>query len=292
MRETPAIELYVCLDISDPMVAWEVAVGRISTSVERTSDRFGISLWTHRLLRSFGSNGPSKRLLREFELERVRARVMPDAVSRLDGLYFFRTEAEALRAIDLWEWSEKASFVSRVLFWPTVTTIVDSEWITEDLFGDDDHWMPRYWRGEQRSDAPIPEVLVRGVGLIDNADLRRQAYERMCHEFPLSSKLLSFSAAAFWCGCDTAGQVKPGVVTTDDGIASSYYIYMKDFETGSGLDLTAVMKQCQSDGAVFPYDPACDEEGGLHLPDFRRCNVTIVSSELRRLALTIHGGAP
>lgn len=75
---------------------------------------------------------------------------MPDAVSRLDGLYFFRTEAAALRAIDRWECSEKASFVCKIRFWPTATTVADSEWITEDLLGDDDNWMPRYWRGEQK----------------------------------------------------------------------------------------------------------------------------------------------
>jgi hypothetical protein len=292
MRDTPAIELYACLDISDPMVAWEVAVGRISSGVERTPDGFGISLWTHRLLRSCASNGPSKRLLREFELDQTRERTLPDAVSRLDGLYFFRSEPEALRAIDRWGWSERATFVSRVLFWSTATTVVDSEWITDDLLGDDDHWMPHYWRGEPRGDAPIPEVLARGVGLIDNAELRREAYERMSEDFPLASKLLSFSAAAFWCGCDTAGQVKPGVVITNDGIASSYYIYMRDFESESQLDMAAVIQQCQSDGAVFPYDPACDENGELRLPDFRQCNVAISSGELRRLAIAIHGGAP
>lgn len=105
-------------------------------------------------------------------------------------------------------------------------------------------------------------MLARGVGLIENADLRREAYERIYQEFPLASKLLSLSAAAFCCGCDTAGQVKPGVVTTNDGIASSYYIYVSDFATGSGLDLAAVIKACQSDGAVFLCDPACDEKSG------------------------------
>lgn len=89
-------------------------------------------------------------MLNEFKLERVRQKVASDAVSRLSGLYFFRSKDEALHALDHRRWWDRAAALSRVLFWPTTTTEVDSEWITQHLLGDDDSSMPRYWSGEPR----------------------------------------------------------------------------------------------------------------------------------------------
>ena len=286
---TGSTELYACINIADPMVAWETAVGRFSSGVSKTPDGFGISLWTHKMLSGYGPRGPSKRVLRELRLERVRQRTAPSSVARLDGLYLFQSETDARRAIERWEWSADTHRLSSVHFWPSSTSIYDSEWITEDILGDDESWMPRYWRGEARGADPILEVLARGVGMIDNNDLRREAYERMSRGNPLSSKLLAFSAAAFWYGCDTAGQVKPGVLITKDGIASQYAIYMKDFETGSGLDMEAALRMCEADGAVFPYDGICDELSTITVPDFRGCNVEISNPVLRDVALAIHG---
>lgn len=290
VREGDPIELYACLDISNPMIEWEVAIGRISSGVERSPDGFGISARMHSLLRLAAANGIDQRLLNEFKLERVRQQVAPNAVSRLDGLYFFRSYDEALRGLDRFGWHHKVDLLARVLFWPTAVTEVDSEWITSHLREPDEDWMPGYWSGVPAGGEPLIEVLAQGVGLIDNTELRRRAYEGAVKRYPLFSKVLSFGAAAFWCGHDTVAQAKPGVLLTDGGITASAYIYMKDFEAGSALDMEKVIDQCISDGAVFPYDPRCDESDDLVLPDFTELTATITDPEFRRLAGEVHDG--
>lgn len=112
----------------------------------------------------------------------------------------------------------------------------------------------------------------------------------MVSKYPLASKILSFGAAAFWCGIDTAAQVRPGVVPTDDGVGVDYDIYMRDFETGSELDIDAVLAECAADGAVFPYDPRCDRSDTLRVPDFRIASFVIQDQELVQLAQEIHEG--
>lgn len=57
VRDEPALEPFVCLDINDPMVCWEVAVGRIASNVARDASDFGSSVWASRLLRGYSSQG-------------------------------------------------------------------------------------------------------------------------------------------------------------------------------------------------------------------------------------------
>lgn len=106
----------------------------------------------------------------------------------------------------------------------------------------------------------------------------------------MATKLLAFSAAAFWCGYDTAGQVRPGVRMTDAGLTVDHYIYMADFETGGSLDMAAVVQQCEADGAIFSYDPRCDELDEIRLPDLAGPTTVLDEQQPRELALSVRDG--
>ncbi|HRE01627.1 MAG TPA: hypothetical protein PLV68_10025 [Ilumatobacteraceae bacterium] len=113
------------------------------------------------------------------------------------------------------------------------------------------------------------------MGVVVDNDLRAEAYGRLLEEFPGASRLLSASAAAFWCGHDTAGQVKYAALQTEAGLQVAPYIYMGDFEAGSTMDLAAAMRRCVHDGAVFPIAEGTDEADDISLPDLRPWTFTV-----------------
>jgi hypothetical protein len=135
-------KLFACLNIDHPMVAWEVAIGRLQSVGEITADRFGVSLWAYSLLRSYVHNQQPKRFANELRLEQIRTRSYPDCVSRLHGLYFLKSEQDARIALDRWRMPELKPYISAVQFVPSALTEVDSEWITFNLGSNDDpEWM-------------------------------------------------------------------------------------------------------------------------------------------------------
>jgi hypothetical protein len=64
--------LFAYLNIENPMVAWEVGIGRIRSSSDRPRDGFGVSVWAYSLLRRYAANGLDQRFRNEILLEAVR----------------------------------------------------------------------------------------------------------------------------------------------------------------------------------------------------------------------------
>lgn len=135
------VTLYAYLNITNPMVAWEVAIGRIRSACDTTREQFGVSVWSYSLLRKFSIEGANRRFINELLLESVRQRAHPQAVSRLAGIYFFESESDAHSALDRWRMPERKPFISEVSFSANNLTRVDSEWITSYLGSEERNWM-------------------------------------------------------------------------------------------------------------------------------------------------------
>jgi hypothetical protein len=108
--------LFAYLDITHPMVAWEVAIGRIQSAGETKNDSFSVSLWAYSLLQSYVRQQQPIRSANELRLEAVRLQYHPTHVSRLRGLYFFKSKEDASVALDRWCMPQKKQFISEVEF--------------------------------------------------------------------------------------------------------------------------------------------------------------------------------
>jgi hypothetical protein len=259
--------LFGVFDLLSPLARWEAAVGRISSHVAAAPEGFGLSAWGYRLLEQLATHGLTQKYRDEMALEIVRRTHYPEVVSRLDCVFLFPDRDTAIRATTRWGWPER--HVSEVAFWPSNSTKVDTEWISERMGRGTDGWYEPYWSGKPCNESPLHELLSMGVGIILDKHLRAAAYNGLLAEFPKASRLLSGSATAFWCGCDTAGQMRYAAVRSGPGLHVAPFIYMGDFESGRGLDLDSAYARCLDDGAVFPLAPGVEELDYLELPDLR-----------------------
>lgn len=265
------IALYAYLDISNPLVEWEVAIGRIKSSCNPQGDPFGVSLWFYNNIKNKLNSNRVNELINEFRLEELRNKRFQNAVSRMRGMFFFETEEMAKEILTRWKGNNfNSDYISQVNFSASNMTKVDSEWITQKLgnLDSDSDWMKSYWAGEPYWENPMTEVIASGMGLVVNADLRRVAYEQIAKREPHVSKLLAFSAAKFFYGVENAGLTVPAIIREGEKLVGNYYIDMRAFENGAEPRMDEVLKYCQEKGATFPYDLKCDTSGHQNMPNF------------------------
>ncbi len=237
--------LYAYLNITLPMVAWEVAIGRIRSAcdINLKQHEYGISLWQYNLIRKYVANGISNRFRNELSLELIRQRKFSTSVSRLRGVYFFKSEKDAYAAVDRWGVPENRKFISAVNFSSNNTTFVDSEWITSFLASDEEDWMERYWRGETLGAKPLTEVLSSGIGLVQNKELRKQAYEKIIHTFPYSTRLLAIATCGIkYAKIESIAQAMPFITQEDARLKISFYLNIGDLNKKKH----ELMKACDS----------------------------------------------
>lgn len=177
---------------------------------DRDDNNFAVSVWFYNRLRyQYARQGLTSIFVDEMKLEAVRRKYYPDKVSRLRGVYLFETPEDVEEALQRWSVNRDSIYVSAVNFSTSAVTRVDSEWITQCLGRgcQDKSWIHAYWQGKPYGSRPLFELLCSGVGLIVSNELRRHAYESICKESPLSSKILSLSATAFFCGHEEVGRL-------------------------------------------------------------------------------------
>lgn len=246
------IKLYAYLNIEHPMVAWEVAIGRIKSICDRNEEKFGISLWQYSLFKKYVQKGEYKKLANELKLERIRQKLFNQKVSRLEGLYFFESEEIAHIALDRWNIPHKKQYISEIYFSPNSITRVDSEWITSYLLSDDEEWMKSYWAGKTLGESPLTEVLASGIGVIQNMELRKQAYQNILNIWPDSTPLLASACCAFWNQkMDNIACVKPAFIRKNDKLVGQYYIDINDLNNNEKEVVKAVQK-CKDDKVLPP----------------------------------------
>lgn len=274
------------------MVRWEVAIGRMRSVCDRVDSNFAVSLWMFSQLRRFAANGMTRSFVDEMRLEAIRKKDYPHQVSRLQGVFLFDNPTQVQTAIKRWNLTHNTIHQSQINFSATNVTRVDSEWITHCLGQRtaSKEWMHRYWSGEPHGEKPLTETLASGIGLVLNNSLRIMAYEGICHETPLISKVLSLSCAAFFCGHEEVGDCVPGLTQDDDLVRGNYYIDMRGFTGEMGINFEECVKNCMQEGVTFPYAQECDQSKDLQLPDFRSSfELKLDDQGIAALNAAIHG---
>lgn len=145
-------QAFVCLQVKNPIVVWNVARGIID-SPYLIQKNFDYSIISFFLFSRYYKNDKAQFDL-EMELEKVRSQKYPHKVSRLSGLFFFESEHEAETAYLLIPHFKNSR--------PTKVNIpltahydkYDMNWITfyNDNYPDD--WMDKYWQGQICTECP------------------------------------------------------------------------------------------------------------------------------------------
>jgi hypothetical protein len=274
------LTLFAYLDIDNPAIAWEVAIGRVKSSCDNF-DGFGISQRQFYLLKGYKEKGFSNKIFNEFELELVRQKYFPNEVSRLKGVYFFETERDAKLAIGRM-FRRNLDYLCAVNVSANQLTKVDSEWITANLASETKNhdWMKSYWRGETLGEAPLSEILVSGIGVLQNMELRRKAYEKIltldC--FFNSTFFLSAACCAFkYKKMETVAQTKAGVTIKGDDLHFSHFICMDDFNLREKTICEAVDEARKNNDTPLIE---LDNSDKFNLPNLEKYNFTISKKEL------------
>lgn len=252
-------KLYAYVNIDHPMVAWEVAIGRIKSICDDQDDDFGVSLWFYSLMQKYVKDPLSNCVNNEFKLELIRKNEFPNQVSRLRGVYFFESREMANIALDRWGLSKNKKYVTEIDFFGNNYSYVDSEWITDYLESDNDDWMRKYWGGETLGVKPLTEILASGIGIIIDKNLRMQAYNKIIDKWPTSSLLLNACMAAFAeKNMEKIGQSIPAIVNESGVLKGKFYINMNDMnnrETEVVEALELARKKGMSLPIIMPQDP-------------------------------------
>lgn len=264
--------LYAYLNIDNPMVAWEVAIGRIqSTSYD---SEFGVSLWFYNLIKKSIIDDQPQKFQTELALENLRIKHYSEKVSRLSGIYLFNTKEIAEIAIDRWGVNQKLKkYITKIEFHGNKFTEVDSEWITDFLDSPsepNDSWMHSYWSNETRGANPLTEVLAIGIGYIHDKKIRSMAISRLYENWPTSSLLFNAAIAGFATGkMDGVCRSTPAIIQEEDGtISGEIFLDMSEFEEKQDIIIPALRKM-YDDG----YQPSIvifdDPTKGFALPDLK-----------------------
>lgn len=251
--------LYAYVNIDHPMVAWEVAIGRIKSICDGQDSDFGVSLWFYSLIQKYIKDPDASRVNNEFKLENIRQQHFPNQVSRLRGVYFFESKEMANIALKRWGLNHHKKYVTKVNFSGNNYSYVDSEWITDYLHGDDDEWMHKYWSGETLGIKPLTEVLASGIGIILDNDFRIKAYEKIISQWPTTSILLNACMAGFSeKKMEKIGQAIPAIVNESGVLKGKYYINMHDFNNREA-EIVEALEEARSKGMnrpwIAPNDP-------------------------------------
>lgn len=195
------IKLWCYLNIENPLVAWEVAIGRIASiealpSLQGTERRWFLTQWQYSRLKSAFHNTPNNKtpLINEFRIEAVRHKLFTDKVSRLRGSFFFKSKDDAINIVRSHGWRGfNPNHISEVEVYYNQDEDIsyyDSTWFSmkaHDVMSIEDisHYLNNetYWGNEVK---PATEVLVYGLGFVLNRDLIDDAYERIKNSYPES----------------------------------------------------------------------------------------------------------
>ena len=206
---------YVYLDVHDPLVAWLVCRGELVSAPQLREN--ALSFWAAGRLRDRRS------LEQELEIERVRQRDFPAAVSRLLGFYIFPDEDSA-HAAQSWELSAFcAENLAAVSIDPrSRVSRYDAEWITENVANVGGVWISRYLNGEA-TDAPIWELVVDGRAVVLGAEVRERAYETVKREWPDTLGMLELARVAVEVRSDL-GVITAALTQTNSGLLVDYFV--------------------------------------------------------------------
>lgn len=284
-------KLYAYLNLDNPIVAWEVAIGRIESICYKSE--FGVSIWFYNLVRKYLSDNHNEKLQNELALEKVRSDNFNDKVSRLTGIYLFNTKEMAEIAIERWGLNKNyKNTITEIEFHALNFTGVDSEWITDYLSSAPEQnasWMYNYWSGVTRGENPLTEVLASGIGYINDKKIRSMAIRKLYDKWPTSSLLFNAAIAGFSTReMDQICRVKPAILREDDGsLSGEIFIDMNDFNQNQ-KQIVAALKKMYDDGYEPPIVVPNDPNAAFALPDLRELFFSTSNEVTKNLFNLIH----
>ncbi len=264
-------ELYAYLNINNPMVAWEVAIGRVRSACDFGLENggFGMSLWYYSLLKECTHKKRGERFAKEMLLENERSNNFPSKVSRLRGMYFFKSENDAKAALDRWGVSRNGRYISKINFSATALTEVDSEWITSCLKSEDTNWMNKYWNGDTYGIKPLTEIIASGIGTVQNEIIRQAAYWRVVERFPDVTPLLAMAACGFARReIESIAQIVPALTDSNGKRLVAFHIYLEDLKSRE-QDIIDAVEECKERNEVPMIVSPKDQGVFFKIPDLR-----------------------
>ncbi|UDF04369.1 hypothetical protein [Asticcacaulis sp. AND118] len=277
------LSLYVSLDLGNPMVCWEVAIGRLRSVCDKPKSEGCISLWQYSLLKRYAEKGLHSRFIDELRLEEVRLNHYSNQVSRMSGLFFFEDEETSGVAVNRWKLSNNNRVTEGVNISASKISKLDSEWITQCLGNESgSDWMHSYWRGEVYGIKPLTEILVSGIGVIESGTIREKAYRWFYNKEPSITSLLSASMICFYYGVEDAGECAPMIFRNENGIKGSFVIKTKSI---LNADVPSLRERFKSEGFSVPIHPLGDV---MKMPDMGGFDIRFEDSEIINIFENIH----
>jgi len=267
-------KVYAILNIENPIVAWEVAIGRIKSvpESEYNINNSWLSNWSYSLLRKYATKGNIYSFINELKLEQIRLDNYQNSVSRLRGIYFFENIEDAYAAIDRWGFkSNLKKYISEVLITVNKLTKVDSEWITFYLGNknNNDQWIHNYWQGKIHGEKPLYELIIEGVGYVLNQEIRKEAYSKIYYKYPTATPLLAMACCAFnVSGIEDIAISRGYLTSSNDKILGQYIMnigILKEQEQEISKAINISKERNQLPPSILPQDG----KSFFTIPDFR-----------------------
>lgn len=213
------------------------------------------------------------RLFNEFLLEAVRLSSFPHQVSRMRGMFFFRSRDEAEARVGDCRWPpyfKAKNLLELELGYDIPFTDVDANFITHAHVGEDGRisitdlqQVRRYWAGDTYNDNPVWERIAYGVALVLDEQVRRQCYDYVRQTFSASHIPILMARLASEAGT-RGGLVAPFLQRQDEKRVRLCYLW-SDAEFHDPAVIAAI-KQHPDSGALGRM---MAENETWKLPDFR-----------------------
>jgi hypothetical protein len=215
----------------------------------------------------------NSRIFNEVTIEEVRLRDFQHRVSRLRGIFFFRSRAEAEARIDDPDWPpyfKRNNLIEFDLSPATPPTVVDANWITFAPLGadfrlqtDDLGWVEKYWNGQQYHKEPVWEVIANGIAVILDEKIRRSCYDNVRQVFPKSDIPILMARLASEAGT-LGGLTTPFLVRRDSQTVELGYLWSdKEFHDPEIVEKIAAHPDAGALGRMMR------ENETWNIPDFR-----------------------
>jgi hypothetical protein len=222
--------VYAFVDLEHPAVAWAVMRGMLVSASHASTFPGFISFMQAGMILA----GNNSRIYNESIIELWRARYFPAAVSRMQGIYFLETKAEAKSRIGDNDWPPyfiAENLLEFELLTDKPVTKVDANWITfaktdsstGQISLSDLDWISEYWKGTPQKDGPVWEILANGVALVLDEAVRRRCEKYLEELFPQSHVPILMARLASESGT-RGGQIHPFLLRQDAEMVSLQYL--------------------------------------------------------------------
>jgi hypothetical protein len=224
--------VFCFLDLEHPAVAWAVMRGMlVSAEYSSTPPKPGFASF---MMAGMVEALNNRRIYNEFLIERVRLSFFNHQVSRILGIFFFRSRSDAEARIGDPNWPayfEAKNLLELEFCYNKPFTDVDANWITFPPSLDDGRitisdldWIKHYWAGDQYNDQPVWERVGKGVALVLDEQVRRRCYQYLREMFPASHIPILMARLASEAGT-RGGLIAPFILRENDKLIRLGYLW-------------------------------------------------------------------